>query len=78
MKTIPVKKVKIILHNLGLRQAKGNGTGHDIWMDSIGQQVHPVLRHKDMPYFSLYCLGKELEVKKICERQSFINAVKLA
>lgn len=78
MKTIPNKKVKTVLHNLGLEsQRTGNSTGHEVWTNQSGKHCTPVFRHKDMNIASLYALGKQLESIGLCTRQDFMTSVKL-
>jgi hypothetical protein len=77
MKTIAANQVRYVLRrHFDLRpRAKGNGSGHDIWVDGSGRSCRPVLRHKDIPMAILYSLGLELEAKGICDRKQFIRAV---
>lgn len=75
-KMFPSKNVKIILRHLGLREGKGNGTGHEIWVDEIGRRFQLAYRHNEIPFPHLQALGLELEIKQVCSRRSFIHAVK--
>lgn len=78
MKVIASKKVKVILQQLGLKSVRGNGTGHEQWVDANGNRCLPVLRHKDISWASLYCLGEQLEANKICDRKQFLATVRQA
>ena len=76
MKSVPTKKVKSILHDLGLKSQRGNGSGHEVWIDPAGRRCLPVFRHKDLSWGSLYALGNQLETVGVCKRQDFLSAVR--
>lgn len=79
MRAIPAKAVRLVLRRLGLRpRARGNATGHEVWVDLQGRTCRPVLRKKDIPIAVLYSLGEELESKNIVSRQTFFAALRAA
>lgn len=78
MKAISARKVKTILQQLGLKSVRGNGTGHEQWIDANGNKCLPVLRHKDVNWASLYSLGEQLEANHICDRRQFLATIRQA
>jgi hypothetical protein len=78
MKAIDSRKIKIILQQLGLKSVRGNGTGHEQWVDVSGNRCLLVLRHKDVSWASLYSLGEQLEANKVCNRKQFLAAARQA
>ena len=77
MQTIPANQIRNVLrHNLGFSPSKGNGTGHEAWVDCKGRTCHPVLRRKDIAIAIIYSLSLELESKGVIPRRDFVNLVK--
>jgi len=76
-KSYPTKRVEKVLRGYGLkRQAKGDGTDHEIWCDEKGRRVRPKMCWSEVAYPHLYCLGDQLEAQRICSRTEFLLAVK--
>lgn len=66
MQAIPVKTIRQVLWRLGLRpRARGNATGHDVWVLPTGCVVKPQLRREDMPLAVVFSLSRELEGRGI-------------
>jgi hypothetical protein len=78
MQAITAKRIERVLRRgLGFRPANiGNGTGHDVWMDSRGRTCHPVLRHKDIAIAVVYSLSMELESKGVVPRRQFMQLLR--
>lgn len=77
MKAIPTKAVRRVLRQFGLRpRARGNATGHEVWVDPCGRTCRPVLRKKDVPFAIVFSLGQELEGKQIASRTVFLAALR--
>ena len=70
MKALPATAVREVLRRrFGLQPlARGNATGHEVWIDHHGRTCRPVLRKKDIPYALLFSLGRELENKGLASR----------
>jgi hypothetical protein len=80
MQSIAAKRIERVLRRgLGFRPANaGNGSGHDVWMDSRGRTCHPVLRHKDIAVAVVYSLSMELESKGVATRRQFMQLLRAA
>lgn len=79
MKAIPAKTIRQVLWRLGLRpRARGNATGHDVWVSPTGRVVKPQLRRKDMPMAVVFSLGRELESQGIAASREFRVALRAA
>ena len=77
MKEINTRRLKDVLRrHFGFTQGTGGKTGHETWVNHQGRKVHPVLRHKAVPYADLYCIGLELEAQGVCRRTDFLRTVK--
>lgn len=70
------RKVMSVLRRLGFSPRPGNGSGHACWANAHGHRCRPRLRHKDVPFEALYCLGGEIERSGTCSRQAFLSLVK--
>jgi hypothetical protein len=76
MRSIPTNRLRSALHRLNLKpRVQGNGTGHEVWTDSLGRTCKPVLRKKDVNIASLFSLGLEMESKGIIDRKTFMREV---
>ena len=76
MKTISTNRLRRTLRRLKLKpRIQGNGTGHEVWTDSLGRTCKPVLRKKDISIASIFSLGLEMESKGIANRRSFMREV---
>ncbi len=77
MKTIDRRVVQTTLRKLGSQPVgRGNSSGHEIWRDASGHSIRPVFRKRDVHIASVYALGAELEVKGICPRATFMEALR--
>lgn len=76
--TYPIKRVKMALRKFDFFPINhGNGSGHDVWCDSAGHEVHPVMRKRDVPYAYLYALATALVGQGVCvSRAEFLDVVK--
>jgi hypothetical protein len=70
MKPISRKKIAYALRSLGLREITGNGTGHEVWGDALGNRFHPVLRKKDMHPANVRILANELVSRNVLQSQA--------
>jgi hypothetical protein len=77
MRTISSRKIRQVLReNFNLRpHSRGNGTGHDVWIDLNGRTCKPLLRKKSVSVADLFSLGLEMESKGITNRRMFMRAV---
>ena len=69
------KKIVRALVRLGFRKS-ARSKGCHVWINDHGMAIHPRLRQKTVPFNYLYCLGSELEVKRACSRQRFVQLVR--
>jgi hypothetical protein len=77
MRTIASNQVrKVLRKTFNLRpRARGNGTGHEVWVAASGRSFSPLLRKKDISVADLFSIGLEMETKGIAERRAFMRAV---
>jgi hypothetical protein len=77
MKTIDTRRIrKVLRETFNLRpRSQGNGTGHEVWVDSDGRTCKPLLRKKSISVADLFSLGLEMESKGIADRRVFMRAV---
>ena len=77
MKAIETKASRRILRDhFGFSPAKGNGTGHDTWVDSRGRTCHPPLRKKEVGYAVVFSLGLELQSKGVVSQRQLCQLLR--
>lgn len=68
--------VREVLKKLGFSY-DGNTGGHEVWTNSTGRRVTPVLRHGTVSRGSLYALGHQLEtVGVLSERRKITQMLR--
>ena len=79
MKAIPARTIREMLWRLGLRpRARGNATGHEVWVSPEGRACKPKLRRKDMPMAVVFSLCREMDSRGIVSSRQFWTALRAA
>lgn len=78
MKAISARQVRDVLRTVfGLQPShRGDGTGHEVWVDAEGRCCRPALRRKDVSLATLFSLGCEMEAKGIATRRALLAALR--
>src|SRR5208283_900381 len=60
--TYSTKGIRQVLRKLGFKPLSGGAaTGHEVWGNTCGKTIRPLLRKKTIHVGSLFCLGTEIE-----------------